>query len=466
MIVRDFTCAVCGGPRQTTENALIVMCGHCGAILTFGGDGLWKETGLAAAHEKGIQQLVKPNAAQARVMALTMEMQQLKAPEQRERWRMLAEEQVVVMAIAYPGTGMPMPTEPKARMQHVKAAVKMSELVTFDPKIAGLMGQFSAAAGAIIQGDPVPTARKMLETAKAYYVALAAHPDMPPGMMKEGPDHLAKELTRSSLNGYAPFLGNNGLERIRIEVFGDKTGSANCPKCGSPFDAPGMKQCRHCGAVTDIATEDAWTTAQLAIWNVSKADLVRRNQVDGPTPVITAIGAFLYTNIREVPPEKAYAYLQKAIPWVAQHELIGGLDMLAQSGNPDQRALLGGIRVLAMRWVPDPRQRPAHHVAQTVFAPPTPADEHAWIEMALGLWSARRGGLTEMLAQPLSAMQVAALHEQPTGVTARAAMAFFDRAWPGYDRRGMYYELSRLMAGYDHPRVRTFTTELAQLLAR
>jgi hypothetical protein len=32
-------------------------------------------------------------------------------------------------------------------------------------------------------------------------------------------------------------------------------------------------------------------------------------------------------------------------------------------------------------------------------------------------------------------------------------MTFFERAWPGFDRRAMHTELDRLRAGFDHPRV-------------
>lgn len=463
MLVRDFTCAVCGAPRKTVENAIVVICLHCGAIVTFGSDA----TPLAERHAAGIQQLVKPSAAQARLSAIAMEMHTPATLHDRERWRLLAEEQLLVMGIL--GLGLKLPALPEARAKHIEDAIAMQEIATFDPKIAGLMGGFARAAMTMTTGDPVAAARTMLAAAKTYYGAIAAHPDCPPGAMREGSDHLAKELVRSSIGGYASLLGNRAIERIRTEVLGDETQrgpTPRCPKCGGPLASAGLTRCPHCGAVTSVDTDDSWTAAQLGLWEISKADLVRRGQLDGPHPVIHAVGGFIHTNARDVPPEKAAAFLRRAIPWLSLAELDHGLGILAQAvSSPDQHALLDGIRAHTRDWVPDVSQRPATPAAPTHFPPPTPAEEGAWIESALALWSYRRGdNLIELLGHPLSAMQVAAVHEQPTGVSARAALAFFERAVPGFSRPMMQNEVLRLTPGHDHPRVRAFLTDLAALL--
>lgn len=468
-LLRDFTCAVCGAPRRTTEGALVVLCRHCGAILTFSGDGLWHPTALAERHEAGIAQLVKPSAAQARLMAITLEMAQLTAPEHRERWRLLAEEQAVAMAIAYPAHGRPMPEDPAARRRHIESAVVMSELVTFDPRISGLMRAYSAAASQLTSGDPVGAARQMLEAARAYYRALEAHPQMPPGALREGASHLAKELVRSGITGYASLLGDRTTERIRVEVLGDEEGAAVCPRCGGPLDAPasGLVRCRHCDAVTNVEGEDAWTTAQLGLWEISKKELVRRDQLDGPTPGITAVGGFLHTGARDVPPEKAFAFLRRAIPWVATPDVLQGLDLLAHSATPAQAALLGALRAhVQSTWIADASQRPARPAARADFPSPTPADEAAWIESALGLWSVQRGDLLVLLSYPLNGMQVATVHEQATGISPGAAVRFFERAWPGFDRAAMADHLRRMAPAYDHPRMKAFTAELLVELQR
>lgn len=468
MLLRDFTCAVCGAPRRTMENALVVLCPHCGAILTFSGDGLWHPTALAERQEAGIAQLVKPTAAQARLMAVSLELARLTAPEARDRWRMLTEEQTVLMAIAYPAHGMPIPKEPEARRKHVAAAVVMSELVTFDPRISGLMRAYSGAAAQVTSGEPIAAARRMLEAARAYYRAMEAHPQMPPGVLREGVEHLSKELVRSALSGYASLLGANTMERIRIEVLGDdEAAAAACPRCGGPLESQpgGLARCRHCGAVTSVDSQDAWTTAQLGLWAISKNDLIRRHQLDGPTPAITAIGGFIHTGARDVSPERALAFLRRAIPWVSKADLIQGLDLLAHGMAPEPLQLLGALRALVWNtWAPDPSQRPAPHVARTDFPAPSTADEAAWIESALGLWNHQRGDLLALLAHPLNGMLVAAMHEQPAGISARAAMRFFERAWPGFDRAALLAELSRMAPAYDHPRMKAFTTELAMLL--
>lgn len=469
MILRDFTCAVCGAPRKTTDQALVVLCRHCGAILTFSGDGLWQPTALAARHAAGIAALVKPSAAAARLMAISLAMARATAPEQRERWRLLAEEQTVAMAIAYPQNGIPLPAEPEARKRHIANAVVMSELVTFDPRISGLMRAYASAAGTITNGDPIAAVRSMLDAARAYYRAIEVHPQMPPGSLREGAEHLAKELVRSGIHGYASLLGDRAIERIRTEVLGDTIGSSLCPKCGGPLESDttrSLTRCKHCGAVTNVETEDAWTQGQLAIWEISKKDLLRRGQLDGPTPVLTAAGGFLHTNARDVAPEKAFAFLRRAIPWLSRPEMIQGLDILVQAGSPEQRGLLDALRGLVeSTWLPDPAQRPAAHVARTNFPAPTPHEEAAWVESALALWNYRREyQLPVLLSHPLNGLHVAAVHEQPAAITPRAALQFFDRAWPGWDHAEMAQTIHRLLPGYDHPRVNAFLRELVARL--
>ncbi len=54
--------------------------------------------------------------------------------------------------------------------------------------------------------------------------------------------------------------------------------------------------------------------AQLALWEITKADLVRRGQLDGPTPALSAVSGFLYTSARDVPVAKAAAFLARAVP--------------------------------------------------------------------------------------------------------------------------------------------------------
>lgn len=454
-ILRDFTCAVCGGPRQTLEASLVVLCRHCGAILTFAGDGQWHA--MDERHAAGIQQLVRPSAAQARLMALGFE---LATTTDRARWRLLAEEQILLGPLV-------LPTDPQARAKHVKDALAMQEIATFDPRITSLMGAYGTAAMTLTQGEPVTAARAMLEAARAYYAALLSHPDAPPGVYREGAEHLAREMVRAAIGGYATLLGVHAIERIRTEVLGDKQAAAACPKCGGPLDpeGDGLVRCRQCEAVTRVTTDDAWLTAQLGIWKISRADLVRRNELDGPGPIIAAVGGFLWTSAATVPAASAAEFLRRAIPWVTTEALQNGLDILGHGADGDRRELLDGIRAELATWTPAPEQRPAPHIPVADFPPPAPEDEAAWIESALALHRYRGGPLMELLAQCLATMQVAAVHEQPVGLSPRAAVTFFERACPGYDRAEMLALLTPLIPGYDLPRVRAFTTELARLLS-
>ncbi|MBX3232178.1 MAG: hypothetical protein KIT84_19315 [Labilithrix sp.] len=470
LLLRDFTCAVCGAPRQTTERAVVVLCRHCGAVLAFAGDG-WTETALAERHAAGLRQIVKPTAAEARLTALMLEMPA--ATGDRERWRLACEEQILLMAIVYPEHGVPIPTDPEARARHVREAVAMSEIATFDPEVGRRLGAYSAAAVTLTQGDPVAAARAMLAAARGYYDALLAHPGAPPGALREGAAHHAREMVRAAIGGYASLLGVRAVERIRVEVLADAAVDvdvdvAACPKCGGPLDPPseGLARCRHCGAVTSVSRDDAWTTAQLALWGIARAELVRRDDLDGPAPVLAAMGGFLWTSARTVPPASAAELLRRAIPWVTHAQLMNGFDLLSHAVNDEQRALLDALRIELADWTPDPAARPLPHVPVTDFAPPTPADEAAWIESALALYRRRGGPLLELLGQCLSAMQVAAVHETAVGLSPRAAMELFERARPGYDKAAMRAELEKLIPGYDLPRVRAFTTALADLLSR
>jgi hypothetical protein len=447
-----------------------VLCVHCGALLAQAGDGLWRDTAVLDRHEEGVLQMVRPSMAQARLTSLSFALAQAQAPDDRERWRLLAEEQLVLMAVVHPGHVAPLPREPRARASFVRDALALQEIATFDPNVRGLMSAYGSSCGDLTKAsDPVAVARAMLEAARAYYRALASHADLPPGALREGPEHHARELVRSGIAGYASLVGAGVIERIRTEVLGDAqigAGRVQCPKCGAPLEAEDLTRCRHCGAVTRVDTRDAWTEARLALWHVTLAELVRRKDLDGPGPVIAAIGSFLYTQAADVPAEQAAAFLARAIPWVTTADLAAGLDILSHGAAGGQLELLGRLRRATASWAPDPSKRPVPPPAVVDFDAPTEADEAAWVESALALWSYRKGTLLDLLGQALVAIHIAATMEKPAGVSPLAAMTFFERASPGFDRTAMLVELRKLQPGYDsHPRVAVFTAALARLLS-
>lgn len=454
-LVRDFTCAVCGAPRSTVERALVVLCRHCGALVAQA-DGVT----IAEQHAAGIQRLVKPTAAEARLTAVTLAMS---GAIEREAWRLLCEEQVLLMAIVHPGHVAPLPAASSRRVAHVAEHVLLSELATFEPAIRAHLATYSAAA-AKLTDEPMAAARAMLVAARAYFAALLAHPDLPPGVLREGATHHAREMVRAAVRGYASLLGVGVLDEIRIELLGDEEG-ATCARCGAPLAGDGPVACLHCGAVTTLTSNDTWLTAQLDLWAITRADLVRRGDLDGAGPVIAALGGFLWTT--HVPAASAAMFLRRAVPWLSRDDLAAGLDLAGRAANADQRALLGALAGELADWTPEPTQRPAPRVAPSAlaFPPPTPEDEAAWLESALALHRLRGGPLSELLARCLSTMQVAAIHEAPTGLSPAAAMTFFERAAPAYDRAAMLALLGPLLPAYDHPRVHAFTTELARLLA-
>ena len=385
--------------------------------------GAWER--IAERHADGIRSFAKPTRAEARMMELTTELAAVSAPEHREAWRLLSEEQYLIMQVVHPGILPPLPKDPSARPKYLRDAVAMSEIVTFDPNVRDRMNAYGSASMGIGKGDPVVVATAILERAIAYYGAILAHPDMPLGLLPEGAEHHGREMVRQAISGYASLLGASAIERIRVEVLGDRVAS-DCPRCGGPLASPWLSTCRHCSAVIGVDEGDSWTKAQLGIWEISKKDLLRRGELDGMAPVIHAVGAFLHTSARDVPVERAFAFLQQTIPWVSNADFAQGLSLLAHGASPDRVALLNGLA--AMPWTADPSKRPAAHVARVDFPVPTAEEEAAWVAYALGVWKLGGGPLLQLLGHPLSTLQVAAVHETESSVTARAAMAFFEQA--------------------------------------
>jgi ribosomal protein L37AE/L43A len=468
VIVRELSCPVCGSPHTAEADTVVVLCRHCGGLLGATNDG-WQD--IAERHADGIRMLLQPTRASARLLALGQEMAMPALLADRPRWRSACEESILLTAIVHPGTTR-LPNDPSLRAEHVRHAVAMSEIAAFDPAVRGHMARFGQACSGLTRDDAVTTARAMLDAARSYFRALASHPDLPAGALREGAEHHARELVRSTVGGYASLLGEGELERVRVTVLGDSPRAADdvaCPKCGAPLvvdPASSLPKCRYCSAITNVDADDAWTTAQLGLYRITEASLLRTDRLDGPTATLSAVGGFIHTNASGVSADTAFRFLARAIPWVTRDELKRGIDLLllALSGAPEKTALLEAIRELARSWTCDPNARPGRE-PPLVIHPPTEEEEAAWIESALALWSLRRGGLLELLGHPLSTMQVAAVQEQPCGCSARAALAFFERAAPGFDRSAMRDEVTRLQPGFDHPRVATFLSELRGLLS-
>lgn len=470
-ILRGLTCAVCGAPRTTAHDAVVVLCHHCGALLAHGGDGRWSASSEVARHVDGVLRLVRPSAAEARLARLAVELHSTAARGDRGAWRVVAEEHTLLAALLHPGAATPLPDDPAARAGALGATIALQEIATFDPAVRTAMSDFGAVCARLTGGgDPVVVARELLERARGYFRALKEHPDAPPGALREGVEHHARALVRQAVDGYAPLLASGIVERVRVEVLGDalvEAGAASCPRCGAPLPERGLTACAYCGAVTRVDDADAWTAARLALWEVTLADLARTGRLDGAAPVVAALGSLLYTPASDVPVEKVVALVRRMIPWVSREELALGVALLEHGASEAGRAQLDAVRAASASWVPDPAARPPAPRPEGPFAPPSEAEEQAWIESALATWSLRTGTLLDLVGQPLVAVHLAAMYEQPTGASASAALAFFERAMPGFDRAAALAQLEALRPGYDaHPRVAAFTANLAARLAR
>jgi hypothetical protein len=464
-LLREFACAVCGAPRSCGVDSTVIMCRHCGAFMGWDSDGQWSVAD--ATHQAGVLQMLRPTAAQARLMALALEQAAL-GPDDRERFRTVTEEQTILMAVAHPNLVPPLPTDPSARARHVREQIALAEIVTFDATVRSRMQEYAAASGHLGSADDkVLAATKMLDAARRYWALLVDHPELPPGMLREGAEHHARHMVRAAVDGLVPLLGEGVAEQIRMHVLGDRelASEPSWRRCGGPLPpTDGLAVCTHCGAAARVDDADAWTTAQLGLFRITLGDLLRRGQLDGPTPVIAAFGGFLYTDAGNVSPERVVAFLRRAVPWLSRQDLHAGIDLLIQACPPERRALLAQVRAETETWVAE-GQKPSRPEPPTLPAA-TPDEEQAWVQSNLALAAYQRPkSLIELLGYALSAIQVAATTEQPTGASPQAAMRFFEGAWPGYDREDMALALARLRPGYDtHPRVAAFTLELAALL--
>jgi hypothetical protein len=425
----------------------------------------WREAKME--HAAGIASLLRPSAAQARLQTVVLELSS--ACVERTTWRALTEEYIVLAAVLHAKHMGKMPETPQARARWMQNQIALREIATFDPKVRSLLQDYGSCTAKLTSNpETVKVAREMLTQAIAYHQAIAGSAHLPPGLLPEGPEFHAREMVRSALEAYVPLLPAGVYEQVLVEVLGDTRATAgkstSCPRCGAPLPEASLAGCTYCGAVTRIVGEDAWIEAQVGLWAISREDLARKAQLDGLQPVIAVFGGFLYTQAAEVSAKQVFVLLQRTIAWVSRNDLFAGLDLLVHAA-PQRQTLLSEVRTLCSAWVQDTSARPVY-TTPLAFLAPSEADEEAWVDQALAFYRYRGGSLLELLAQALSPVQIAAVSEQATSVTAGAAMKLFERAKPGLDCAAMLTELERLRPGYDvHPRVAAFTFELAQRLS-
>lgn len=375
-----------------------------------------------------------------------------------EAWRALCEERILL-------DGGSLAVDPRLRARQVRDRVALEEWATFDPELCALLDPFARAASDLAQGGGTEAARAMLTAARAYHRALGRHP-----AMTTDPETAARDMVRTTVDAYVPLLGPDVVARIRVDVLGDvRTDEVQCRQCGAVVDdrADALVGCRHCGAVQDVSSEDAWTPSRLALFEIVLGNLVRTGDLDGPTPAIAALGTFIHTDVTGVTVPMAFGFLRRAIPWLPAADVALGLELTASAvTEPGKVALLEGLDAALESWVADPSERPtpAPLFLRTpeAFPAPTEDEEAAWVAYACSM--PRPDDLLELLAMPLSTVQSAAVEQLPTGVSARAALAYFEAMAPGFDRAAMREEIRPLQPGYDHPRVAAFLSELVDLL--
>lgn len=463
------------------DDAIVIACTFCGAIVGRDTRHVWDPKRIAEHHDEQLQAMLRPTAVQARQQLLGARMYEASERGDRETWRMLSQESLTLLALTNPAQ-VGFTARDRARFgSWLRAALVMGELGTFDPDVKSAQNGFGSAAGALLRADdPVAEARRVLESARAMYRAYANHPDLPPDALPDGIEAHARTCARQAVASYEPMLGPGVAKRIYAEVFGDAVADAaagaHCRSCGAALaSGEDLVACRHCGAVVAMTAEDPWLRASLASWELARADLVKRERLDGTEPVLAALHVLLlpyYQRPRDahVSPDDAFAFLARVIPWIPRADVERGIALLRTANEASRRDdLLAALLARTPGWTCEPSLRPTT-VRRPPLAPPTLEEQQAWIVGSLATFSYSRDACErdpQKLVETLYGIATAPFHFSEVSdappVTVDAALGFFAQAAPNYDRAAMHAFCMRMAPCHaDRPSLRDFLVALAQ----
>ncbi|MHC5038325.1 MAG: TFIIB-type zinc ribbon-containing protein [Planctomycetota bacterium] len=475
MRLQKFNCPSCGAPRETLQDALVLLCGYCGAFVAFETGHLYRGTKLADLRDSQIRSWIRPSKADARKIVLTSRMSDAAARGDRITWRACAEEFYALWMMTDPQSIPAGRDDPRHLRDWHREAVAVGEFYAFCPDAQRAQGEAFTKFDLLgADGDPVQVARRLLDAVRDAFREMTSHPDYPSGAVTPDSEAYAKQLIRNQVAGLASLLGPGVTERILTEVLGDRRISSvetlSCEGCGAPLPVPGTGddplKCPHCGAVVRV-DRDPWMEATLALWETSWRDLARRGSTRGREVVIHALGVSMGPLWKggRLTAEAGFAFLRRAIPWIARDVVQEGIRTYAMAfeSDPPKKTYLSGLLALAGSWEPTQAAPPAVPALDAEGGAESPflGEDDPWVLQSAAQWGhVRGGGGTESMETRLLGMCLTPFH-MGGSITIDQALAFFQKAEPAYDRDRMREAASTFLLGFEsHPAIGDFLRAL------
>ena len=355
------------------QDAIVVMCEHCGSFVGLQAEAAMDPQRLAERSAEALQSLFAPTDLQARQTEAAMRMSAARSAGDRDTWHLWAREYYTLAAVQTPDTvGAPKALVSRARwLQHCLA---VGEVTAFDPGMQAVNQRHTDAMTRLYQTKaPVEDARAALAAGIAVQRYLDQHPDIPDAVQSTTPEHRATESLRMVLAAARMTLGADVAGRIRTRVLGDDAVRGNefpCTGCGGLIQGTGTRLiCPYCGVVTERAASgdrpepsvepptpalapsvaadhvfdasDPWIRQTLALWDIDQ----QRNP--GAIPLGTSAVGFIMSPFHaggSLHPRQALAFLELLTPQPPPAQIVSFARVMRDAGvRPDAHEVLDAI---------------------------------------------------------------------------------------------------------------------------
>jgi DNA-directed RNA polymerase subunit RPC12/RpoP len=478
VLIREFPCPHCGAPRETLDDAQVVFCGYCGAVVDLDTERVFRGPALADLRDSQIVSLIRPSRAEARKSVLGAAMTRAAGERDRRVWRAAAREFFILVALTDPSFCAPEPSVENGFTTWLREILIGAERAAFHETGGPDPGPFSRACSRMgREGNSVKIARDMLKEAEIYCRALAPGTRGNTETSPLPPHVLARQMVRSAVEGLETFLGPVAVERIYIEVLGDRDGGApaevTCSGCGAILATEdvveGKAPCVHCGSVVRVDS-DPWLSSTLALWETTYRDLARRGKTRTTEVVISALATSMNPLWLggKIEWEDGLRFLREAIPWVEKGVIEEGIRIYASAfvGDEAKTRFLEGLLDGLASW--NPSGKPPE-VDPLPLPPPSEASagESPWVNQAVAHWelASKSGGpIAPELEVRLLGASLVPFH-LGGAISVGEALEFYGRAEPGHDRSKLAQTARTFIQGFpEGSPLAAFLEELVEVL--